>query len=112
MINESTRDHVDMGFRYGGDEFTVILTEAAEEQAMTIAQRILETFAAKRFDLLTLSIGLMNYHGNYSAQTFMQFTDSMMYDAKRSGGNRVTVYKADEHDIKDNPQQTGESGSA
>jgi len=95
VILECTRDHVDLGFRYGGDEFVVILSEADESQALPIAQRILETFEAKHFDLLTLSVGLMTYRREYSAKTFIQFTDSMMYDAKRSGGNRVYVYGKD-----------------
>ena len=95
VIMECTRDHVDLGFRYGGDEFMVILSEADERQSLEIAQRIRETFEAKHFDLLTLSIGLMTYQKEYSARTFIQFTDSMMYDAKRSGGNRVYVYGVD-----------------
>ena len=95
VIMECTRDHVDLGFRYGGDGFMVILSEADERQSLEIAQRIRETFEAKHFDLLTLSIGLMTYQKEYSARTFIQFTDSMMYDAKRSGGNRVYVYGVD-----------------
>jgi len=109
VINECTREHVDMGFRYGGDEFTVILTEAREEQALTIANRILETFEAKRFDLLTLSIGLMTYEKNYNVETLIKFTDSMMYDAKRSGGNRVYVY---ESGGQDNPESATQSGGS
>lgn len=96
VISDCTREHVDLGFRYGGDEFTVILPEAPEEQALQIAQRIRETFAEKRFDLLTLSVGLMTYSEAYSSRSFIQFTDSMMYDAKRSGGNQVNVYRAEE----------------
>lgn len=92
VITECTREHVDFGFRYGGDEFTVILPEAPETQAFQIAERIRETFEAKRFDMLTLSIGLMAYRPGHPLRKFIQFTDSMMYDAKRAGGNRVYVY--------------------
>lgn len=94
VISECTREHVDLGFRYGGDEFMVILPEASEETSLRIAHRIRETFASRRFDLLTMSVGLMSYQDAYSPRTFIQFTDSMMYDAKRSGGNQVTVYRA------------------
>jgi diguanylate cyclase (GGDEF)-like protein/PAS domain S-box-containing protein len=95
-IEDSTREHVDMGFRYGGDEFTVVLPEASKETALGIGNRIRELFASKRYDLLTLSIGLMTYNERYSTRTFIQLTDSMMYDAKRSGGNRVYVYEAND----------------
>jgi diguanylate cyclase (GGDEF)-like protein/PAS domain S-box-containing protein len=97
VIVECTREHVDTGFRYGGDEFTVILPEASEQQALLIAERIRTSFEAQHFDHLTLSMGLMSYKEGYSSRVFMQFADSIMYDAKRSGGNRVYVYKPDEH---------------
>ena len=93
VVMESTREHVDLGFRYGGDEFTVILAEADEAQAYNIADRIRTGFVAHEFDMLTVSIGLMTYREGYSLRTFIQFTDAMMYDAKRSGGNRIFVYR-------------------
>jgi diguanylate cyclase (GGDEF)-like protein/PAS domain S-box-containing protein len=92
IVIECTREHVDIGFRYGGDEFTVILPEADETQALIIAERIRTSFEAKRFDNLTLSIGLMSYKQGSSLRSFIRFTDAMMYDAKQSGGNRVYVY--------------------
>lgn len=92
VIRDCTREHVDTAYRYGGDEFTVILPEAPERQAHQIAERIRATFEAKRFDLLTLSIGLMSYRKGQALKQFIQYTDSMMYDAKRAGGNRVYVY--------------------
>ena len=83
-----------LGFGYGGDEFTVILPEADAKQAETIAQRVRQAFKNHRFDHLTLSIGLMAYREGYSLRTFIQFTDAMMYDAKRAGGDRVCVFSA------------------
>jgi diguanylate cyclase (GGDEF)-like protein len=96
VVLECTREHVDTGFRYGGDEFTVILPEADEQQASVIAERIRASFEAKRFDHLTLSVGLMSYKLGSSVRTFIRFTDAMMYDAKRSGGNRVYIYKQED----------------
>ena len=93
VVMESTREHVDLGFRYGGDEFTVILAEADEAQAYNIAERIRTGFESRKFDRLTVSVGLMTYREGYSLRTFIQFTDAMMYDAKRSGGNRIFVYR-------------------
>lgn len=98
IVMDSTREHVDIGFRYGGDEFTVILPEADEAQALNIAERIRTGFEARHFDGLTVSIGLMTYRPGYSIRTFIQFTDAMMYDAKRSGGNRVYVFRPDDEE--------------
>ena len=96
VILECTRIHVDAGFRYGGDEFTVVLPEADEAQALQIAERIRRSFEAKRFDRLTLSIGLKTHREGDSVRSFIHFADAMMYDAKRSGGNSVYVYRPEE----------------
>lgn len=96
VVLECTREHVDVGFRYGGDEFTVILPEADESQAYVIAERIRQSFESKRFDRLTLSVGLMEYRPGSTLRSFIRFADAMMYDAKRSGGNRVFVYRPEE----------------
>ncbi len=93
IVTDCTREHVDLGFRYGGDEFTVILPEADEHQTHAIAERIRQAFEGQRFDALTVSIGLMTYREGYSLRTFIQFTDAMMFDAKRSGGNQIFVYR-------------------
>jgi len=94
VVVESTREHVDLGFRYGGDEFTVILPEADEKEAYTIAERIRAAFEAKHFDDLTLSVGVMSYQQGTSLKSFIRYADAVMYDAKREGGNRVYVYSA------------------
>jgi len=96
VVMECTREHVDIGFRYGGDEFTVILPEADEKQAHVIAERIRSSFEARRFDRLTLSVGLMEYRPGSTLRSFIRFADAMMYDAKRSGGNQVYVYRPEE----------------
>lgn len=99
VVMECTREHVDISFRYGGDEFTVILPEAREEQAMLIAERIRSTFEEKHFDTLTLSIGLMTYKAGQTARSFIHFVDKIMYSAKRSGGNRVYIHRGGDEDI-------------
>lgn len=92
VVRECIRDHVDSGYRYGGDEFVVILPETDEIQARLVAERIRSVFEALRFDNCTLSVGLMTCHGTASSREFVRLADLMMYDAKRSGGNRVYVH--------------------
>ncbi len=93
VIRECTREHVDMGFRYGGDEFTVILPDTDEEQAMLVAERIRSTFQKKNFDKLSISIGVIKYTENFSPKSFIKFADECMYKAKRSGGNKIVLYR-------------------
>lgn len=93
VVAECTREHVDVGCRYGGDEFTVILPEADESQAYNVGTRILASFQARKFEDLSLSIGLTMYRNEFPRRRFIQFTDAMMYEAKRAGGGRISVYR-------------------
>jgi diguanylate cyclase (GGDEF)-like protein/PAS domain S-box-containing protein len=93
IVRECTREHVDAGFRYGGDEFTVILPEAGEPQATTIANRIRTSFEEKQFDSLTVSIGLVQFREGDTPRSFIRDADELMYEAKRAGGNRVNTRK-------------------
>jgi diguanylate cyclase (GGDEF)-like protein/PAS domain S-box-containing protein len=92
VVRECTRECVDSGFRYGGDEFTVILPETDEDQARLVAERIRATFESRGFDGCALSVGMITYREEMKAQAFIRLADEMMYGAKRSGGNRVWVY--------------------
>ncbi len=93
IVKQCTREHVDIGFRYGGDEFTVILPETDANQALLVADRIRTSFEAKKFNNLTLSIGVIAYKENFSIRSFIRLADNCMYNAKRSGGNRVKLFK-------------------
>lgn len=113
VVVDCTRTSVDIGFRYGGDEFTIILPEADQDQAQQIAERIRKGFEARKFDRLTLSIGLMSYREGDSLRGFISSADAAMYDAKRSGGNSVFIYHAgDEVDHKDEREEPCDSASA
>ncbi len=92
VVMQSTREHVDLGFRYGGDEFTVLLPEADTSQARVIAERIRAGFRERGFDDLTLSVGLMTYQAGLSLKSFIHLTDAAMYEAKRAGGNQTCVH--------------------
>ena len=96
VVRECTREFVDIGCRYGGDEFTIILPETDVELAQQIAERIRASFEARKFDECTLSVGVMTYRHDSTPQSFIRFADEMMYGAKRAGGNCVYVYESKE----------------
>ncbi len=95
IVSDCTREHVDTGHRYGGDEFTVILSETTKEQALSIAERLRQTFESRDFDGLTLSIGLMVYVAKFTSKTFIKKADEAMYGSKRSGGNQIYLLSVD-----------------
>jgi diguanylate cyclase (GGDEF)-like protein len=92
----------DSAYRYGGEEFTVILPETAGEEARTVAQRIRAALEDEPFlpegeeaVTVTISIGATEYNPKEALSTFIQRADQAMYRSKRNGRNRVSMLYAD-----------------
>ncbi len=88
----------DTAYRYGGDEFAMLLPETSKEGALEVSERLRELFAvennvlAKRIKL-SLSIGIACYPDDGTTQKSLIGTaDSRMYHSKSSGGNMITAY--------------------
>jgi diguanylate cyclase len=88
-------------FRLGGEEFLVILVEANIDQAMAIAEDIRQQFAAERLQLptgetvrATFSIGVACHDGHPDYQRLLKQSDLALYEAKRTGRNRVVTHQA------------------
>jgi len=95
ILCRSTREKVDQPFRYGGDEFAVLLPHTDTPEAVKVAERILENYRRAGFSPTTLSIGVAKLlaRGNprRSADDLVRRADEALYRAKESGGNRVEV---------------------
>jgi two-component system cell cycle response regulator len=89
IVKHSIRYNVDSGYRYGGDEFAVLLIGAAMDQAMTIAERIRSSIEQTEFQNITVSIGLSEYRDHFDLEGFVKSADNALYTAKHSGGNRI-----------------------
>ena len=89
LINYSIRNNVDSGYRYGGDEFAVLLIGASHDQAHTIAERIRFSIEKAEFLNITVSIGLAEYRDPFSFEKFVKSADDALYVAKHSGGNQI-----------------------
>ena len=92
MIKGSIRN-ADQAFRYGGDEFIVILPDTNVNDAHVVAERVRKTLAdemKKKEVAVTCSIGLAGYpsDGVISGE-LVTVADTALYFAKRTGGNRV-----------------------
>jgi len=88
-ITNSIRQDVDNGFRYGGDEFAVILPYSDSDEAGEVAERIRKTFEDFSLEGTSLSIGLAELDFEEEVDEFVTRADSAMYISKNSGGNRV-----------------------
>jgi len=89
----SIRDHVDSAFRYGGDEFTVILPEIKEDEALAVGERIRSHVEKANQGRVTVSMGLVEYKEEYDIISMIRYADRAMYIAKNKGGNRIHVHQ-------------------
>lgn len=85
---------MDSAYRYGGEEFTVILPETDFAAAVLVAQRIRETVednfrSAPEFEKITVSIGVTQYTAGDSLTEFIRRADRAMYMAKEAGRNQI-----------------------
>jgi diguanylate cyclase (GGDEF)-like protein len=88
---------VDWLFRYGGDEFVLILPGVDQQHALTVAERLLHTVRDEPFAgtpplSLSLSIGVALYPAEASdTHTLFARADRRSYLAKRAGRSRVVA---------------------
>ena len=95
ILEECTRESVDLCFRLGGDEFAVLLPQATATQGTEIVQRILLSFLERNYGTTTLSIGLVscvrdkNIPREEDETAIKTRGDMAMYEAKENGKNCV-----------------------
>lgn len=86
----------DSAYRYGGEEFTVLLPMTTSVNGIVIAERIRTEFNNETFspepgqDIhLTLSVGIAQYKSQEDMKAFVSRVDQLMYQAKKNGKDRV-----------------------
>jgi two-component system cell cycle response regulator len=101
-LMENLRD-TDMCFRYGGEEFMVLLPNARLNDARRAAEKIRSLCESETYNdgddavTVTVSIGLATA-SNVKPQTakdLLTFADKALYRAKAGGRNRVVIYRRD-----------------
>jgi len=80
LINESIREGVDSGYRYGGDEFAIILIDANMTIAKGIGNRV-EVSLLEKINIMA-SMGLTIFSEGMSYKDFVAETDKNLYRAK------------------------------
>ncbi len=89
----------DVVARIGGEEFVIVMPNTELNNAGRFAERLreniagLEIFIAEQHISITVSIGVSQWHGDYftSAESFVDHADKSLYQAKKTGRNKVVV---------------------
>lgn len=93
VINQMIR-RTDRVGRYGGEEFLIIMPQTDSDSALPIAERLVK---AVRSLSITVSVGLATYPalalGVKSKDSLLSAADQALYQAKRSGKDRVVIWK-------------------
>ena len=90
---------IDAAFRYGGDEFTILLPQTSKEGSLLVARRLMAVFhsrqwlAAEGVPLsLRASIGVAGFPADaVSPQALVQRADEMMYQVKQAGRDNIAL---------------------
>ncbi|HEX7522753.1 MAG TPA: diguanylate cyclase [Candidatus Deferrimicrobium sp.] len=91
---------MDSAFRFGGEEFVVLLPEITGQDAMVPAERFRQLIADSRFPMppggqpvsVTVSVGIAGYRNGDTLDDLIRHADLAMYAAKSGGRNRVADY--------------------
>ncbi len=98
-IQENIRQ-IDLIGRYGGEEFSIILSETDKDGAQFAAERIRLAIQDKHIRIydeelkITVSIGISIFpYDGKDMERLIDTADSALYQAKQAGRNKVCFYK-------------------
>ena len=97
-----SRDNVDSVYRYGGDEFAVIIPHAEHKQAMMVAKRLRSKFNASNLGPASLSMGMAQLEGRLKTleqdlENLLRTADQYLYVAKNNGGDQIRAAEENSH---------------
>lgn len=96
-----------MVFRYGGEEFVIVLCNYTIEEAFFKAEKIRKSILKSKvlqkysdYFPITISIGISSYpdHG-LDAESLIKNADTAMYYSKQNGRNKCTIYNDSVNDF-------------
>ena len=96
IMNECFRDR-DSTFRFGGEEFVVLLSDLPPATAEAVLNRFrvaVESYPFPQVGQVTVSIGAVQIQSGELAGTAIEKADKALYHSKKNGRNQVNLYQA------------------
>ena len=96
---------IDTAARYGGDEFAVILLNTSLDDALVVAERMVEAVGNspvtwdKQQIVLSVSVGLGRYDADITPEDITSRSDKALYTAKQAGKNTVRIFEPAQSDL-------------
>lgn len=99
FITDAVRED-DACFRYGGEEFLVLLPGTNSAGARRFAERLRDTISRKTLEIfslpITASLGISECpRHSYKLDDLVRMADQALYQAKHGGRNRTVVFESD-----------------
>ncbi len=91
FLRTMVRGFVDTCYRYGGDEFTIIMPETSRRNAQIVVERIRRMLHEHFQGKISASIGVAEFEESMKAEDIVEKADRAMYTAKNQGGNCVVI---------------------
>ncbi|QTL36371.1 diguanylate cyclase [Pseudoalteromonas viridis] len=101
LIEQHLKRPLDEVFRYGGEEFVILLPNTSEDGALELAEQIRQETEAHELKVAGHQIKFTTSAGVYSAiaqdtsnpTLFTDMADKGLYMAKQQGRNRICIYQ-------------------
>jgi len=94
-LMQSTIRNIDTAFRYGGDEFAIIMPHTSAENSLKVTERIRNTILTETLGKVTpvsASIGIASWpNDGLTVDHLLNAADTALYHAKNTGGNRCCL---------------------
>ena len=89
VVSRTIRAKIDRAFRYGGDEFVLLLPNTNRAEAQVLVDRLRRAISQALAGPVTFSAGIAEYSPGMESKDFIEAADQLMYRAKRKGGGRM-----------------------
>ncbi|MBA6225913.1 GGDEF domain-containing protein [Colwellia sp. MB02u-18] len=96
QIIRSNFRNEDLQFRFGGEEFVILLSADNQMECMQILERFrrnVEEYQFPNLDTVTVSIGVVELKKETFHITSIDYADQALYKSKKSGKNQITFFE-------------------